>query len=160
MEPALVRIDDRLLHGQVSQGWAPALGSKLIVIADDGVAGDAWLSEIFAGAAPPDARLKILRLDAAARCFADLSDESLASILLMKTPADALRLVELGARPKSITVGGMHYREGKRKLLPYLFVDDADLRALRRLLERGVKLVAQDVPGAKRHDLAALIDAM
>jgi mannose/fructose/N-acetylgalactosamine-specific phosphotransferase system component IIB len=160
VQPALVRIDDRLLHGQVAHGWAPALGSKLIVIADDDVAGDAWLSEIYAGAVPPGVRLEILTVREAADRFADLSDASLVTILLMKTPTDALALVESGARPESINVGGVHFEKGKRQLLPYLFVDDEDIGALRGLLEHGVKLVAQDVPGGKRHELAPLIEGV
>jgi mannose/fructose/N-acetylgalactosamine-specific phosphotransferase system component IIB len=157
LAPALVRIDDRLLHGQVSQGWVPALGSRLIVIANDQVARDAWLSEIYTAAAPPDVRLEILTLEEAARRFPDICDSSLATILLMKNPADALSLIEMGARPEWINVGGMHFEEGKRRLLPYLFVDEADTRVLKRLMECGVALVAQDVPGGRRHDLAALI---
>jgi mannose/fructose/N-acetylgalactosamine-specific phosphotransferase system component IIB len=160
VQPALVRIDDRLLHGQVSHGWVPALGSKLVVIANDSVAGDDWLAEVYAGAVPPGVRLEVLTLGAAADRFADLSDASLVTILLMKTPADALALVESGARPESINVGGMHFERGKRKLLPYLFVDDRDVGAFRGLLDRGIELVAQDVPGGRRHEVAALLEAL
>ena len=158
MGPALTRIDDRLLHGQVSMGWAPALGSKLIVISNDKVAGDRWLSGIYTDAAPQGVRLQVLTLKETADRFAELSDESLAVIVLVKTPADAVLLWEMGARPDAVNVGGMHFAEGKRRLLPYLFVDDEDVRALRRLMDWGVTVEAQDLPGGGRHDLGALLE--
>jgi mannose/fructose/N-acetylgalactosamine-specific phosphotransferase system component IIB len=63
----------------------------------------------------------------------------------------------MDARPAEINVGGMHYEEGKRKLLPYLYVDEEDVLYLRRLIERGISVRAQDVPGAASHDLRDLL---
>lgn len=158
MGPALLRIDDRLLHGQVALGWVIALGSKLIVLANDEVAGDAWLAEIYAGAAPADVRIEILTLKETAGRFGEFCDESLAAIVLVKTAEDALDLVEMGAMTETVNVGGMHFEQGKRRLLPYLYVNERDEIALRRLLGLGVKIEAQDVPGGKSHDLAALLE--
>jgi mannose/fructose/N-acetylgalactosamine-specific phosphotransferase system component IIB len=156
--PALVRIDDRLLHGQVTQGWAATLGSKLIVIADDEVAGDEWRSQIYTEAAPPEARVEVLEVKEAARRFVEFVDDELAAIVLVKDAFDAVELAERGADVRSVNVGGMHYVEGKRELLPYLFVDDRDESALRRLIELGLKVEAQDVPGGKRHSVATLLE--
>jgi mannose/fructose/N-acetylgalactosamine-specific phosphotransferase system component IIB len=155
--PALVRIDDRLLHGQVAMGWAAALGSKLIVIANDEVAADDWLARLYADAAPPEASVEILAIKEAAERYAEFTNEALAAILLVKNPADAVELVDLGAETEFVNVGGIHFEEGKRQLLPYLFVDEEDEVALRRLLELGVKVEAQDVPGGRRYELAALL---
>ncbi len=157
MGPALIRVDDRLLHGQVTAGWAVALRSKLIVLCSDEVAGDEWLREIYASAAPTELRLEILDLKRAAERFEEFADESLAAIILFKTPAEAVALTDMGPRPDRVNVGGMHFEEGKRKLLPYVFVDDEDVAAFRRLMERGIAVEAQEVPGGKRHDLGAIL---
>ena len=157
MGPALVRIDDRLLHGQVALGWAATLGSKLIVIANDEVAGDDWLARLYADAAPPTVRVEIVAVKEAAQRYVEFADEALAAIVLVKNPTDAVELVELGAVVSAVNVGGMHFEEGKRQLLPYLCVNDLDESALRRLLELGVRVEAQDVPGGRCYDLAALL---
>ncbi|MFL5446580.1 MAG: PTS sugar transporter subunit IIB, partial [Myxococcales bacterium] len=38
---ALVRVDNRLVHGQVLEAWVPALSVQAILVADDEVAGNA-----------------------------------------------------------------------------------------------------------------------
>jgi mannose/fructose/N-acetylgalactosamine-specific phosphotransferase system component IIB len=45
-----------------------------------------------------------------------------------------------------ITIGGMHYVPGKRKLMDVLAVDDADLAALKELTANGIKVNVQTVP--------------
>lgn len=157
MGPALLRIDDRLLHGQVTQGWVPVLGSKLIVIANDEVAGDEWLSRLFCEAAPPGARVSILGVREAAESLEEFGSEGSATIVLVKSASDAVRFVERAAGVKRVNVGGMHYEDGKKELLPYLFVDERDESALRRLIEMGLEVEAQDVPGGKRHSLVSLL---
>lgn len=158
MATALVRIDDRLLHGQVAVGWVAALGSKLIVIVNDEVAADDWLAGLYADAAPPEVRVEAFAVDEAAERFAEFSDERLAAIVLLKSASDAVRLAESGAVTDAINVGGMHFELGKRRLLPYLFVDDQDESALLRLLELGLRVEAQDVPGGRSYDLATLLE--
>jgi PTS system mannose-specific IIB component len=48
----LVRIDDRLIHGQVVAVWLRAIGAHRIVIVDDRTAADAFLKELSILAAP------------------------------------------------------------------------------------------------------------
>jgi mannose/fructose/N-acetylgalactosamine-specific phosphotransferase system component IIB len=152
-----VRIDDRLLHGQVAQGWAPVLGSKLIVIANDIVAADAWLAQLYSEAAPPGVQVGIFTVEEAGGRFAEFADDVLAAIVLVKSASDAVKLAECGADAEAVNVGGIHYDDGKRELLPFVFIDGRDEAALRRLLELGLAVYAQDVPGGKRYDVATLL---
>lgn len=40
MDISLIRVDDRLIHGQVVMGWTQALGIQQILVADDETAAD------------------------------------------------------------------------------------------------------------------------
>jgi len=152
-----VRIDDRLLHGQVSLGWAPALGSKLIVVADDEVASDPLAAELYAQAAPAGVRVQVLTVRDAARRFDEFRDESLAAIVIVRTPADALRLVEEGAAVEAVNVGGLGHERGKTRILPFFYAGEEDIAALRRLIDLGIAVVAQDVPGGSKADVRSLL---
>ena len=55
----LVRVDDRLIHGQVVAIWLKALGAKRIVIVDDKTAADEFLREILMLAAPPGVPVEV-----------------------------------------------------------------------------------------------------
>lgn len=46
----LSRIDDRLIHGQVMTAWVQHVGGNEIVIVDDKVAKDPFLSAVITGA--------------------------------------------------------------------------------------------------------------
>ena len=160
MALGLVRVDDRLLHGQVAIGWAGSLGSKLIVVANDEVAGNDWLREIYEKAAPHGVGVRIWTLEeTAARAAALLGDPETA-ILVVKDPADLAKLHEMGFEFSEANIGGMHYDEGRRELLPYVYVGDRDVRDLRKLLDSGVDLFAQDVPGGRRHEIRSLLDEL
>ena len=70
MSLRLVRIDDRLIHGQVVAGWLRALGGKRIVIVDDATARDEFLREVLTLAAPQGVPVEVLDVArGAARCL-------------------------------------------------------------------------------------------
>ena len=52
MDNIFVRIDDRLLHGQVVVSWIPYLRAKEVVIADDEYANDEFMSELIKSSGP------------------------------------------------------------------------------------------------------------
>ena len=54
MSIRLVRVDDRLIHGQVVAVWLRSVGADRIVIVDDRVAADPFLVEVLTLAAPSD----------------------------------------------------------------------------------------------------------
>jgi mannose/fructose/N-acetylgalactosamine-specific phosphotransferase system component IIB len=157
---ALIRVDDRLLHGQVAVGWADALGTKLIVVANDEVAGDDLLRRLYAGAGPPGVGVSVLPLKEIAQQIEGMAACPDSVIIVVKRPADLVELVELGCRFTEVNIGGMHYEDGKQKLLPYMYVGDGDVRDLRCLLGHGIEVAAQDVPGARRYDVRSLLDEL
>jgi mannose/fructose/N-acetylgalactosamine-specific phosphotransferase system component IIB len=153
----LIRIDDRLVHGQVTVGWVPALAIEHILLASDRVRAEAWERDLYRNAAPPEAEVTVLSLD---ETRARIEREELPeepTLLLVESPADLLALVRRGVGLEEANVGGMHASEGKRRLLEYVYVDSADEKNLRALLESGVRLYAQDVPGGRRVDLRPLL---
>ena len=51
-EIVLVRIDDRLIHGQVMTAWVKETGANQIIIVDDEVSKDLFMSEVMKASAP------------------------------------------------------------------------------------------------------------
>lgn len=48
----LVRIDSRLIHGQVITKWIPITAAKQVIIIDDDLSQDEFMGDIYASAAP------------------------------------------------------------------------------------------------------------
>ncbi|MEZ4387701.1 MAG: PTS sugar transporter subunit IIB [Candidatus Krumholzibacteriia bacterium] len=152
MKLVLARIDDRLIHGQVTVGWGHKLNPDHIVLACDEVALDPWQARVYAMSVPPQVAVSVMTVAEAARLLgdpdrADLQDRRV--MLLTGSPRDMQRLVAAGVPVRQVNVGGMHYARGKRELVPDIYVDRDDLLALRSIGECGLELLVQAVPGGQ-----------
>lgn len=153
----LTRIDDRLLHAQVAVGWVGALSPDVVVVADDVAASTPGLAQLLGMGLPSNVELVVAGVSDAVCILKGRSSDKKKCILLVRNPLGALQILEAGIPVGCINVGGMHFSEGKTKLLPYVFVDRRDSEILRELVARNVKLVAQDVPGNPSYDVVKLL---
>ncbi len=151
MNLVLARIDDRLIHGQVTVGWGQRLEPDLIVVASEEVAADPWQARVYAATVPPEIDVRVLRLADAASTLGSGGDPGGhgRAFLLTGSPADMHTLVALGLPLAQVNVGGMHFSPGKQEMLPAVYVDRDDLAVFRTLLRRGIRLTAQAVPGSR-----------
>ena len=149
MPIVLARIDDRLIHGQVTAGWSPKLQPSRIILANNAIATDAWQSRVYASSVPPGIEVSILSVAGAASLLASRECAGDRAFLLTGSAGEMAELVRLGAPLGRINLGGIHFRPGKVEMLPWVYLDRQDLIALRRLLEMGIELSAQQVPGGR-----------
>lgn len=142
----LSRIDDRLIHGQVVEGWVNFLKANCIFVADDRVASNAFQRSIMELSVPQGLRVAIGRVEdiCGQVCTAAFQPDRI--ILLFSNPADVLRAIRSGLDCGEVNIGGMHYVPGKRKLMDVLAVDEDDLAALKELAAHGIKINVQTVP--------------
>src|SRR4051812_12186888 len=109
MGVALVRIDDRLVHGQVVEGWLRSLRVNHVVVASDAVASDETQMALYSLAVPYGVQLSCLHMSEAAKAWKNGDWEKDKILVLVSNPRDILRLVEEGAAVRSVNVGGLHF---------------------------------------------------
>lgn len=80
----LARVDDRLIHGQVMTAWMKLLPAKEILIADDKVAKDPFMTQVLTMAAPAGVKVKVYSVEETAKALKD--GLKVPSIILAKTP--------------------------------------------------------------------------
>ena len=153
MPVILARIDDRLIHGQVTVGWSERLNPDRILLANNAIAADPWQTRVYASTVPPDIAVSILPVAKAAASIAEPERLEERVLLLTGSAGEMAELVRIGIPVEEINVGGLHFGPGKREMLPFVYVDRQDLKAFARLLEMGMTLSAQQVPGGREHDL-------
>ncbi len=141
-----VRIDDRLIHGQVVEGWVNYLKATSILVADDKVAANALQRSILEISVPHGLKVFIGTVADISEQVRSASQSAERAILLFSNPSDALRALKAGLPCPALNIGGMHYVPGKRKLLDVLAVDEGDLKALQEIVAMGVKVDVQTVP--------------
>lgn len=150
MSVVLVRVDDRLIHGQVVVGWVHALNADRIALVDDKIYQSDWERELYRLGVPSNVELLFESVESAARTIQDWKSSKHRTIVLL---GDVLTLASLCKHSTEITevnVGAIHQRDGTTERLPYVFLSETEGRVLRDLADRGVKITAQDVPTAHR----------
>ncbi len=157
MSIALVRIDDRLIHGQVAVAWGCTLCIDRIVLVNDDVAHTDWKRALYAEADAMGAAISVFDVEGFGAEITSGAWQSERVIVVVGAPLDARLLLESGLDVRSINVGGMHYSEGKREILPYVYIDEDDRRELLAIAAGGVALEARDVPQADPVDLLPLL---
>ncbi|MBN1823601.1 MAG: PTS sugar transporter subunit IIB [Endomicrobiales bacterium] len=158
MTISLVRIDDRLIHGQIVEGWLKNIGVNHIVVVSDEVAGDEMQRVLLTMAVPPGVKVTVLSISAGAEKINGGYFREERILLLLSTPSDVLKLLESGVRVASVNVGGMHYAPGKKQVLRNLSVDDSDISVLRRIHEMNIKLEGRVLPFDEAVDVISAID--
>lgn len=145
----MVRVDDRLLHGQVIIGWGQMLGLNPVLLASDRVVKEELLARTFRDLIPEELDGDVVTLNDAAERWVRGDFKGKHPLIVVEAPVDALKLLNLGAPMKVLTLGGLHYREDREEVLPYLYLSEWDRTNLDEIRKRGVKIVCQDLPTAK-----------
>jgi D-glucosaminate PTS system EIIB component len=145
MSLRLVRIDDRLIHGQVVAVWLRALGAERIVIVDDATARDEFLREVLTLAAPQGVPVEVHDLAGGAARLIDLARTPEPVIVLARTPSTVLALRHAGVPIEVVDLGGMGAGPGRRRLHKTISVSPNELGDLRELEQLGTRVVIQIV---------------
>ena len=138
-EIVFVRIDDRLLHGQVARSWVKEEGANLIVVVNDRVAEDRDTQKLMNIATPLYADSRFLSVENLIEKIKDDHDGKKV-LILVEGPEDALRLLDAGLDINEINVGNMRELPGKEKVIDDVFVDAEDRANFKKIHDKGVKL--------------------
>jgi mannose/fructose/N-acetylgalactosamine-specific phosphotransferase system component IIB len=145
---ALVRVDNRLVHGQVLEAWLPALDAHGILVADDEAAGNVLARSAMALAIPPGISFEVLRVASAAEVLRPGGKGPKASrtLLLLRDVRDAVALGEAGVPIPQLNVGNVHFGRGRKQVSPSVFLDADELAALDKLARTGTEVEVRAVP--------------
>jgi mannose/fructose/N-acetylgalactosamine-specific phosphotransferase system component IIB len=158
MRISLIRVDDRLIHGQVAVGWTQALGIQQILVADDTVAADEAQKQLVLLAVPGGVVGDVLSIeDSAAVVQASTSD--VPTLVLVKGPQELQALHAAGMPMDTVNIGNVHTGPGRRRLTKEVHATDEEIEIWRNLAAAGVKLEAQWVPGSPVTDLGRVVSA-
>jgi mannose/fructose/sorbose-specific phosphotransferase system IIB component len=157
MSVVLVRIDDRLIHGQVVENWMKFLKIDHVVVVNDFVASDRMQKTLFSMAVSDHAKISVLTITQAKEAILNGQFERDRAMLLLVSPQDVLSLIDKGVRIKEVNVGGMHYSPDKKQILKAISVSKEDMQAFQELDRLGVHLEARMVPDDEKIDIMEII---
>ena len=127
MEIVNVRIDDRLIHGQVAAVWSLATKATRIMVVDDLVVKDAVNKEALKMACPKQCKLSILTVEKAAANLCAGKYEGERVFIVAKGPGTMKGLYDRGFHMEHINVGNMGGKQNTRMLKKAVSVLDKDI---------------------------------
>ena len=152
-----VRIDGRLIHGQVANLWTTKLNITRIMVVDDEVAKNDIEKSGLKLATPPGVKLSVLPIEKAANNILAGKYDSQRLLIIAREPDRLLKLVELGVPIEEINVGNMSQTNETRSITKSINVVDQDVEVFNKLQAKGVRLVAQMFPSDKAENFMALL---
>jgi fructoselysine/glucoselysine PTS system EIIB component len=153
----LVRIDDRLMHGQVAFTWVPALGVNCVIVANDKVAKDEFQKMTLGLAKPANTKLLITSINDAIAFLNDGKNQPLKILVLINNVKDAACLAETVAEIKSVNFGGIRSKEGSTLISKAIAITNDDLPVLQAMIQKSVELEIRQVPTDNKLLVADLI---
>lgn len=153
-----IRIDDRLIHGQVAAFWTNSLGATRIMVISDEVAADEMQKSLLRMVAPASVRTSILSKETAAKNILAGKYEGQRVLVIVKSPKDLLDLRALGLPIEKVNVGNMAAREGTKSIKRSVNVTEAEIADFRALLSAGVDITAIMVPDEANVRLSDILD--
>lgn len=141
-----VRIDFRLIHGQVANLWANAKQVSRFMVVDDQLATDDMQKQVLRMACPAAVKLSVLPLEKASANIQAGKYDAQRLFILAKKPETLLRLIESGVQLPEINVGNMSSLNEVKRVGLNIGMDEGDIEAFRKLQEKGIRMYAQMVP--------------
>ena len=155
---ANIRIDVRLIHGQVAAIWVNTLHITRIMVVDETAYGDATLKMALKLACPAGVKLSVLTPEKAATNLNNQKYDGDNIMLVVKNPLTLLKLWDCGWYFDTVNVGNMASGVNTKQVKRTVHVSPQDIDNFHELAKRGVKFTAQMTPGEEFGDFIEALD--
>ncbi len=142
----LVRVDHRLLHGQVIFSWTRQLEIEHIIVVDDKLPDDPISVMTLNIAKPADCKLSIVKFDKVKETVEEDINKNI--MILIKGPNEAVKLVENIDQIDEINYGGIAKKKDSISYSQAIYLNKEELEDTRTLLEKGINIYVQQVPNS------------
>ncbi|MDQ1277734.1 MAG: hypothetical protein QG555_776 [Thermodesulfobacteriota bacterium] len=163
MDCVLIRVDNRLVHGQIIEAWVPYLKASRIIVVDDEVASDFFRETVIKMAVPSDVEVRIHSVEDFVKYNTlredDINDR-VRSIILFSNVWDALRAYNLGFTYNKLNIGNIYNDECRQKLSACVLLSDQDVASIQSLLQRGVRIEMRRIPRERPLNMAEALNQL
>ncbi len=153
----MMRVDERLLHGQILIKWLEAKNSNHVIIIDDEVSNNPILKNILELSTPQNIIVEIYNLKKGAEILKNNNELNSPPIILVKNLQTVRYLYEKGVKINEIIIGRMPSGVGKKKIYSNVFISDADIETINYFRREKIPIIIQIVPDSDPTSIYDLI---
>jgi len=154
---SLVRVDNRLIHGQILEAWVPYVQASCLIVVDDDVANDFFRETVIRMAVPREIDVHIHSIEEFAETYSRLEETGRKAIVLFSTVGDARKAFEKGFHYERLNIGNVYNETGKVQCARSINLSDQDIRHIVQLIQDGIQVELRCVPKDKPIDFFSIL---
>lgn len=158
MKVVFCRIDERLIHGQITIKWSNLSGTRLILAINDQVASNSLQKNLLKMAAPAGTDVEILSMAEAKQKIGEDAWGQTPVMILVKNPIDLLELINSGLVINKINIGGVRQPDADIVITKEIKATKAELEAWKELAKRGITMEVQFTPDQPVRNLNKVLE--
>ena len=152
-----VRIDDRLLHGQVVTTWIKKYEIEQVIIVSEEVANDKLRQTILKTAAPEGIKVVFFSPEKFISVYHTVPIKR-RTMMLLTNPKEVWECVDGKVDFNYLNVGNMSKTDVNKKITAGVAVTDADRNYFKNIIDKGIKVEIQMVPNDKSENMKSYIN--
>lgn len=143
---SFMRVDHRLLHGQVIYSWLKSVNCDTIFVINDSVAEDETKKNALRMVKPADKKLVMKSVDEAIKAINSGITDKYNMFVVLGNVTDMVHLVEEINGVNSVNLGGTLAGEDTKTYFPQINLSFKDVENLKRIMKKGVEVECRMVP--------------
>ncbi|HFF7709696.1 TPA: PTS sugar transporter subunit IIB [Enterococcus faecium] len=147
-----IRIDHRLLHGQVVFSWSKSLQINRILVVNDEAANDEFKKMSLELSKPQGIKLNIFTVENTLTKISKIEALSENIMMIFGNTKDVRQFCESYSNVKEINYGGIIKKEGSKQFSNAIFLTENEIEDAKVLKSMGIKQFMQQVPTSKKED--------
>lgn len=159
-----LRIDDRLIHGQIALTWPSQLGVTHIIVANDNASVDKTQQATLKMAVQGDVKVLIRSVDDTISFMKNPKAQAVGMMALVNCVKDAYKIYEGlgGSIVKRINIANVGRFDGvskdeKLKISSNIYLTEGDQEAAKELLADNANVVSQVIPSDRVENFSRLM---
>lgn len=157
----MMRVDDRLIHGQVAVMWSKELNVQRIIVASDLIAANELQASALKMAAPAGVKAAILSIEKAVEILTDPRAKDMRILVISNNPEDLLRVAEKIQEKPVLNVANYGRIGGnlseKTKVAESVYLTGHDKEVVEKIAGIGLEIIHQPLPSDVRQDFRKMM---
>ncbi|MCI8376493.1 MAG: PTS transporter subunit IIB [Lachnospiraceae bacterium] len=153
-----LRLDERLIHGQVATFWSRSLSVTRIMVIGDEIVQDAIGRGALKATVPVGVKLSILTVESACKKLNAGNYVGQRVFVVVNKPETILQMIESGVKLKEVNIGNMGKKEGRETVKKSVYCTPDEKAKILSIEKKGIPVYAQMVPNDEKKKFSEFIN--
>ena len=140
------RVDNRLIHGQVVEGWLPVLKAQEVIVISADAPKSSLMQKMLRMSLPQNYSLKIFSPQEGAPYLKEPSVQK--QFVLLESVKDLKEILDSGIKLDCVNIGNVQYEEGKEDYGGGIFLSGTEASILKGISDSGIKIDIRALPSS------------